>query len=272
MLCLISLLIILALGTGPAAEKMAVDDFRVFFTDYYHPTVEYDENGRVLKGGCPLTAGHIKPDWENAKSSTEGRGKNRKTVCSVPITVEREIYTALEDAGPESVREMAGRELIITCRENEEGDVWAAAIRYRITDPCTHKDGKFTGLEIDVDPNTFAIISVKEYKRDKLVLNEESLEGYRWTYEKIGSLPVITQCFVFPYQTPPSFYRAGESFSPRDYSTKGDPEGPYVGTVQVRGNHHTRLDYYASTYRRIIDIPEIRSAITKYLYYPVTVK
>ena len=72
MLCLISLLIILALGTGPAAEIMAVDDFRDFFTDYYHPTVEYDELGRVLKGGCPLTAGHIKPDWENAKSSTEG--------------------------------------------------------------------------------------------------------------------------------------------------------------------------------------------------------
>ena len=272
MLCLISLSLLLFIGAGPAAEKVPVDDFRDFFTDYYHPTVEYDENGRVLKGGCPLTAGHIKPDWENAKSSTEGRGKNRKTVCSVPITVEREIYTALEDDGPESVREMAGRELIITCRENEEGDVWAAAIRYRITDPRTHKDGKFTGLEIDVDPNTFAIISVKEYKRDKLVLYEESLEGYRWTYEKIGSLPVAPQSFVGPYQTVPSPYRAGESFSSMHYGSKNGSDGPYIGTVQVRKNRHSRLDYYASTYRRIIDIPEIRSAITKYLYYPVTVK
>lgn len=42
-------------------------------------------------------------------------------MCSVPIAVEREIYTALEDAGPEAVREMAGRELVITCRENDEG-------------------------------------------------------------------------------------------------------------------------------------------------------
>ena len=270
--CLISLSIILALGTGSAAEIVPVDDFRAFFTALYNPSVHYDTIGRVLKEGSPLTAGYIEPDWENAKSSVEGRGKNRKTVCSVPITVEREIYTSLEDAGPEAVREMAGRELIITCKENDEGNVWAAAIRYRITDPCTHKDGKFTGLEIDVDPNTFAIISVKEYKRDKLVLYEESLEGYRWTYEKVGSLPVAPQSFVGPYQTVPSPYRAGESFSSMHYGSKNGSDGPYIGTVQVRKSRHSKLDYYASYYSPIIDTPEVRRAVTKYLYYPVTLK
>ena len=101
-------------------------------------------------------------------------------------------------------------------------------------------------------------------------MKEDSLDGYRWTYNRVRGVPLLAPSFMYPNMRHGVTITPGESFP--YYESKGDSEGPYFGTVHVRGNPESKLILYASAYRRIIDTPEVRKAITKYLYYPITVK
>ena len=190
MLCLISLSIILVLGTGPAAEIVPVDDFRAFFTALYNPSVHYDTNGRVLKEGSPLTAGHVIPDWANATVSVKSKGRQKQSVCVVPITVEREIWVALADDKQHPERRLAERELVLTRRSRDKHQLWSAVLRYCITDPSSNESDGFSGLIIDVDPNSFALVSIGEYRGGKVVLEEEDPSRGRWVRKK---RPTIVQ-------------------------------------------------------------------------------
>lgn len=185
-------------------------------------------------------------------------------MCSVPIAVEREIYTALENAGPEAVREMAGRELVITCRENDEGGVWAAAIRYRITDPRTYKDGKFTGLEIDVDPNTFAVLSVLEYKKGRIVLRENGLRG--GAHPEKHSATLVGADLQNRYAGEGDIHTIGDEVY-RAYEVFGATGGIYGGMIRSRSRRSsTGLDADNIADRE----SAVKEALKKFRFYPVT--
>lgn len=185
-------------------------------------------------------------------------------MCSVHIAVEREIYTALEDAGPEAVREMAGRELVITCRENDEGGVWAAAIRYRITDPRTYKDGKFTGLEIDVDPNTFAVLSVLEYKKGRIVLRENGLRG--GAHPEKHSATLVGADLQNRYAGEGDIHTIGDEVY-RAYEVFGATGGIYGGMIRSRSRRSsTGLDADNIADRE----SAVKEALKKFRFYPVT--
>ena len=263
--CLISLSIILALGSGPAAEKVPVDDFKAFFTALYNPSVHYDSSGRVLKEGSPLTAGHIIPDWESATVSYKGKGRKQQSVCTVPITVEREIYTALEDAGPEAVRERADRELVISCSKNRKGGIWSAAIRYRITDPRTHIEGKFTGLEIDVDPNTFAVLSVLGFKKGRIVLRENYLRD--GVHPEKHSATLVGADLQNRYAGEGDIHTVGDEVY-RAYEVFGMTGGIYGGMIRSRSSTDSEglgsgIKSYSET--------ALNEALNRFKYYPVTI-
>ena len=260
----IALTILLNCSLGIITDSVGIKDFKEFFEGSYRPSVHYDSKGRVLKEGSPLTAGHIKPDWENAKSSVEGRGKNRRTLCSVPITVEREIYTVLEDAGPEAVREMADRGLVISCGKNRKGGIWSAAIRYRITDPRTHIEGKFTGLEIDVDPNTFAVLSVLEYKKGRIVLKENYLRD--GAHSKKHSATLVGADLQNRYAGEGDIHTIGDEVY-RAYEVFGATGGIYGGMIRSQSRRSsTGLDADNIADRE----SAVKEALKKFRFYPVT--
>gem|GEM_PF-5933691 len=85
------LILWLSLAAGAWQDGPQENSAKAFFKAMYHPYVRYDGNGRVLKAGSPLTAGHIYPKWKEAEYTMQGKGGGASFVCTVPISVEREI-------------------------------------------------------------------------------------------------------------------------------------------------------------------------------------
>ena len=186
----IALTILLNCSLGIITDSVGIKDFKEFSEGSYLPSVHYDSNGRVLKEGSPLTAGHIEPDWENATVSVKGKGRQKQSVCVVPITVEREIWVALAEDKQHPERRLAERELVLTRRSRDKHQPWSAVLRYCITDPSSNESDGFSGLIIDVDPNSFALVSIWEYRGGKVVLEEEDPSRGRWVRKK---RPTIVQ-------------------------------------------------------------------------------
>ena len=251
------LILWLSLAAGAWQDGPQEKSAKAFFKAMYHPYVRYDGNGRVLKAGSPLTAGHIYPKWKEAEYTMQGKGGGASFVCTVPISVEREIWTCLKDDEPGAVREMAERNLLITCRIRKGIEEWTAVIRYRIIDPASAYSNGFCGLEIDVDPNTAVPLSLWEYRNGIVVLEEKHLDGYRW---------------IHPASTRP---RRSSNFTPPEAMRiliYGDKAPKDAGLVTQNNDFSGNSDpAETAAYVPVLKLPEVWNAINRYNYYPITV-
>ena len=259
------LVFLLLLSTSLSSWQYGVDTEAAisFFEAFYAPVVKYDAQGLVLNGGSPLTAGHIRPDWNAAVSRKVGKGKKSCIEFQVPISVEREIWTTLAEDQAERypVKELAEPKLVLTCREKDSVTLWDAVIRYRIVDPKATGKRRFSGLIIDVDPNTFNPVSLKEYRNGTIVLNESNLDGYRWIHKRIPT-PVESR---FNNNEPLGYDKMRALLQTEPIVTGYNLFMPNAQPLYSAAARYT-------SYVQVLSLPEVRNAINRYRYYPVTIK
>lgn len=268
------ILILLISFLVPGTEGVGVEDFEAFFKSFYNPSVHYDGKGRVLMEGSPLTAGHIEPDWENAVLGKERVKRVVKTTCTVPICVEREVWTSLASDGSDAVRELAERELVMSFTERNGVSDWTAVIRYRIIDPMTHRYGRFTGLVIDVDPNSFRPIALLQYQNGLVIMKEEDLGIFRWTrMDRMLIDPGINDAmwkmaaYHLNQTRDLAVDRASSGKTSRFFLKLREYEG--YDASQAPSRYNTVMTAKSVP---VICLPEVWSAIIRFKYYPVTVK
>ena len=267
---LLTILLTAAIAGEDAAnvyENVTVERARAFFTAMYHPQVHYDEYGNVKMEGSPLTAGHIYPIWDSATGSLEGKGRRARMVFRVPVNVEREIYTKVASYSEYMPHEMAERELVVTCSIKDGREFWKAVLRYRIIDPDTHEKGKFSGLEIDVNPNHFTALSVKEYRNGFVVMNEKNLDGSCWMH--IVCIPVIDMNGKLTFRSTQEGEKQSFVYKDEVEAFVEEAEFQAKDEYEVMGKASTRR---TSIYIPVLAIPRVWTAITRYRYFPVTKK
>ncbi len=261
------LTILLTLSVVTDYEGVTAERARAFFTALYHPQVHYDSWGNVKMEGSPLTAGHIYPRWSEITGSIEGKGRKERMVFRVPVNVEREIYTKVASYSEYVPHEKAERELVISCRVKDGRQLWTAVLRYRIIDPDTHVKGRFTGLEIDVNPNNFTALNVKEYRNGYVIMHEKDLTGYRWLHlvyhPKVGLDGMLSGDDKQADESQNSIYQEAIG----SFYEEAAEEASLEFDVYGRASAKTR-----SVYVPVLSLPEVWSAITRFRYFPVTQK
>ncbi len=254
-------IIALSIALSQGSDGGNLEAARSFFEAVYDPIVEYDDQGRVLNGGSPLTAGHIEPDWDAAESRKAGKGKKSCIEFQVPISVEREIWTRLADEGQLYEKELAETKLVLTCRQKESDSIWDAVIRYRITDPKATGKRRFSGLIIDVDPNTFVPVALKEYQNGTVVLEGGNLDGYKWV-RKRNQTPVESR------------KELEESLGYNKMRTlmQSEPKLEGINLYMPPAQPLYSASGRHASYVQVSSLTEVRNAINRYRYYPVTNK
>ncbi len=251
---------LIAILIAASLEGVTADNAKEFFQSVYNPQVHYDGDGNVLMEGCPLTAGHIEPDWSATVCETVGKGKKSRVEFHVPISVEREIWTLLSDDHERyPVKELAECELVLSCKKKDSIMLWDAAVRYRIADPVAAGNRKVSGLVVEVDPNTFTTLSLKAYQNGNVVLEEDNLEGYRWVYKK-----------VYVGLTKKEEFNKTFNPGPVRIPLISLLEGYYV-SIPAKNTMSAAFAQKAS-YEPVISSPAIHNALKRYRYFPVTVK
>ncbi len=165
------LLLISEMAQIEMAPSFSIKDAKEWFEANYDPQFSYSEDGSFAQvPGCELSPFHIVPRWEEAKLVSQHRNKSESR-WEVPVIEERRVNMRYRQKGKrlEEQTTVKPRRMdfcLVVCAGRKGINAFVQA---ECRAPESEED-RFTGVRVEMDINTGAILNLTYLEKGKLIL------------------------------------------------------------------------------------------------------